>query len=324
MSVPPCAFVTGATGVIGPCLVGVLAASGYRVRILSRRPVGPSLLPPGVESFRGDLGDEAALEAALGPATLVFHLAAKLHVAHPTPVELEEQRRTNVEGTRTLARVAARAGVRRLVYFSTINVYGASRAGALWDEDSPGRPESEYARTKLEAEQIVLSQAPSVVLRSAAVYGPRMQGNYVKLVTLLRRAPFMIGDGSNRRTLVYVTDLCAAAKLAAESEASLGRVFNVTDGEVHPFKEIVRAISEAIGEDAPKVWIPERLARRVAGAADLGLSLLGKGSSRAFKTIDKILEDVAVSGLRIQRELGFRPSVDLARGWKLALQEQTG
>jgi UDP-glucose 4-epimerase len=324
MSTLPCAFVTGATGVIGPSLVGVLASSGYRVRVLRRNPSAPSLLPAGVEIFGGDLSDADALETAIGPATVVFHLAAKLHVAHPTPGEMEEQRRTNVEGTRTLARVAARAGVRRLVYFSTINVYGATRPGSVCDEDSPGRPESVYAQTKLEAEEIVLSQAPSVVLRSAAVYGPRMQGNYVKLVALLRRAPFMIGDGSNRRTLIYVTDLCAAAKLAAESPTSLGRVFNVTDGVVHPFREIVRAISEAIGEDAPRVWIPERLARRAARAADLGLSLLGKGSSRAFKTIDKILEDVAVNGLRIQRELGFRPAVDLAQGWKLALREQTG
>lgn len=264
--------------------------------------------------------DSSALKEALTGTSRVFHLAAKLHVPYPSPADVREFRSTNVDGTRNLVKAAIESGVERLVYFSTISVYGPSRKDTILDELSPGRPTSIYAETKLEAERLVLENGRGVVLRSAAVYGPGMRGNYTKLCALLRRVPLGIGDGANRRTLVYVADLCAAAVRAAEHDSASGRVFNVTDGAVHSFRDIAGAIREGLGKHPGLVWIPAKPIGRLASILDLGLgSMIGRRSNFG-SMVDKMLEDVAVSGTRIQQELGFKPSVGLSEGWKLALK----
>ena len=162
---------------------------------------------------------------------VVFHLAAKLHINDPSPQLAAEYRRVNVEGTAQLAEAARLAGVRRLVIFSTINVYGCSPPGALLDEQSPLCGDSCYAASKIEAEKIALTTLPAVVLRLAAVYGPSMKGNYPRLLRALQQRRFaFVGKGDNRRTLVHLEDVCAASLLAAEHPRAVGQIYNVTDG----------------------------------------------------------------------------------------------
>jgi UDP-glucose 4-epimerase len=225
--------------------------------MLARSPVLSGLVPPGVDVVLGDITDEQVLRAAVEGVDVVFHLAAKLHINSPSPALLGEYRRVNIEGTRILGRVAAEAGVRRLVFFSTIAVYGASHPGEVLTEDSATAPTSMYGTTKLEAEQVALELrardgAPlAAVLRLAGVYGPRIKGNYRHLVLSMSRGWFVpVGDGSNRRTLIHEQDVAEAALVAAEHPAAAGRVFNVTDGSIHSFREIVEAIAHALGRQA--------------------------------------------------------------------------
>ena len=266
VSVPECVLVTGATGATGPVVVRQLLASGYSVRVLVRRPPPPGLLPEQVELAHGEITDRAALtKAATGTAT-VFHLASKLHVQAPEDRDLEEYAEVNVEGTRCVTEACQRAAVNRLVFFSTISVYGASRPSEVLDETSPLRPGSAYARSKQQAEEVVLAaecahrNAPlAVVLRLAAVYGRRAKGNYARLALALNRGWFLpFGDGSNRRTVVYDQDVAAAAVLAARSPGAAGRIYNVTDGEVHTLREILEAICRALGRSSPRVYLPAR------------------------------------------------------------------
>ena len=314
------ALVTGAGGAIGSTLVRHLAKRGYKVRALVREPAAS--MPAGVEVVCGDITDCGLIRQTVAGMDAVFHLAAKLHLNNPAPDLKAEYFRVNVEGTRCLAQAARAENVKRLIFFSTISVYGDSQPGQLLDEESTLRPDSWYAETKIEGERVALSEMPSVALRVAAVYGPRMKGNYPRLVEAIRRRRLaLVGDGNNRRTLVHTEDVCDAAIAAAERPAAAGRIFNVTDGGVHTMREIIAAIAAALEQRPPGLHLPARPVRLVAGLLEDALRIAGKKSFVGRATIDKLTEDIAVSGDKIQLHLGFQPRFDLQSGWRQTIEQ---
>jgi len=320
----PLALVTGGTGAVGPALVERLIDEGLRVRVLSRG-ARPLPWPDGtVDVVSGDVADRAVVRRAMEGAEWVFHLAAHLHVAPAGPTVAPIFERVNVEGTRVVAEEAARGGVRRLVFFSTISVYGPTGPEGA-DEDTPPRPDTLYAETKLRAEDVVVRSAQgsgdltTSVLRLAAVYGPRVRGNYERLARALGRSWFVPpGPGLNHRTLVHERDVAQAALLAARSPAAVGRLYNVTDGRVYRLRDVLAAMAAALGRSAPRVFVPYTLARAGAGVGDLILRATGREPQLA-PLLAKYGEDVAVRADRIQQELGFRPDFDLDSGWRDAL-----
>jgi nucleoside-diphosphate-sugar epimerase len=313
----PICLVTGATGAIGPGVVAAMAAT-HDIRTLSRHPPDPALFRVPVEPFTGDVTDAAVVQRAMRGAEIVVHLAALLHVVDPPPSMRTEYERINVGGTATVMEAARLEGVSRVVVMSTIAVYGYAGHQVL-DEQSSTAPDTLYGRTKLAAEQLALAvrgaqgQPLATVLRSAAVYGPRVKGNYQRLVTALARRRFVpIGRGENLRTLVHENDLAAATALAATHPAAAGRIYNVSDGTPHRLSEIIAAIATALERRPPRWHVPVtpvRAALRVAGLVDV----------RFPRMLDKYLEEVAVDASRIQRELGFRPSAGLLDGWHLTI-----
>jgi UDP-glucose 4-epimerase len=319
-------LVTGATGVIGPLLVQALLEKGHRVRVLVRRELAPGELPASVEVIKGDVTDPTVLDRSVADVDTVFHLAAKLHINNPDPALAAEYRRVNVEATERLLAAARAAEVGRVVYFGSICVYGPGAPGEILNEDSVIAPDTLYAETKAAAEKAVLEAKKDngdplgVVLRLAAVYGSHMKGNYPRLVRALRKGRFRhIGAGANRRTLVHETDVVAAALLAAEHPGAAGKLFNVTDGSVHTIGAIVDAICAALGIRSPRFHVPERPVRLMAGTIESLFRLAGKRAPIGRATVDKLLEDVAVSGARLQTELGFVPQIALAAGWREAV-----
>jgi UDP-glucose 4-epimerase len=309
-------LITGGTGAVGPRIVQAFAASGFRVRVLALESSVPEAAGLDVEVRQGDVTDPAAVRSAVRGVQVVVHLAARLHVLDGGRLDRQAYDRVNVGGTRLVVEEAGRAGVGRLVFFSTISVYGPSD-GRLFTEESSPRPDSLYAETKLAAEQLVLAAAyPAVVLRLGAVYGSRIKGNYRQLLSLLARRRFIpIGPGRNHRTLVYDRDVGHAAVLAARHPAAAGRVFNVTDGCFHALHEIVAAMCRGLGRRPPRIALPAAPVRVAAGA----LGVIGGGWIRL--AVEKYLEEVMASGARIQTELGFVPKYNLDQGWRETVDE---
>ncbi|HMF56406.1 MAG TPA: NAD-dependent epimerase/dehydratase family protein [Pyrinomonadaceae bacterium] len=310
------ALVTGASGAIGSALVEYLLAENHSVHALVRKSSNREGLNKRVEIFEGELTDSDSLHRAVESVDVIFHLAAKLHINSPSASLRDEYRRVNVQGTQLLAEAARRAGVRRMIFYSTINVYGSCRSGETFDETSSLNPETIYAETKADGEKIVLEALPSVVLRLAAVYGPRMKGNYPLLLNALSKGRFVkIGDGKNRRSLVFIADVCAASLLAASHSSAAGKIYNVTDGRVHTLNEIIEAISAALDKRPPRLRVPVGATRALAGMFEDGARLFGVRSPVGRATVDKLNEDVAVSAKNIERELGFQPRFNLETGW---------
>ncbi|MFH1080933.1 MAG: NAD-dependent epimerase/dehydratase family protein [Pseudomonadota bacterium] len=317
----PSVLVTGATGAIGPLVVEAFRAAGYSVRTLSIDSPPISAWPDDVEVLIGDVTDASAVHIAMQGVELVIHLAALLHVVNPPEALLEKYKRVNVGGTSTVVAAAIQAGVRRIVFFSTIAVYGQSN-GRILTEDTPPYPDTFYARTKLEAEKIVLEAKDEdgrrigTVLRLGAVYGCSMKGNYRRLVQSLARGRFMpVGNGSNRRTLVYDKDVARAAVLAAIHPNATGRIFNVTDGQFHTMKAVIETLCDALGRKSPRLTLPAGPVRCLVGFLEDCARGCGLHSPIVRATVDKYTEDVAVDGGRFFTQIGFVPQYNLAAGW---------
>lgn len=320
-------LVTGATGAVGPRLVEMLCQAGWQVRVLARQRPPATLFPAQVEICLGEITDPAAVRDAVQGVQVVFHLAALLHISNPSPELRPMYEQINVAGTRHVVEAALAAGVRCLVFFSTIAVYGYN-SGRLLDESATPAPDTYYGQTKLAAEGIVLAarcadgRPLGVVLRPGAVYGARVKGNYRLLLNLLRRGWFLpIGDGRNRRSLIYDRDLAQAALLAATHPDAAGGIFNVTDGRVHQMDEIIAAICAALGRRPPRLRLPVRPVRLVAGVAEKAARLIGLASPLTRAAVDKFTEDAAVDGRLLQSHLGFEPQYDLQAGWREVVME---
>ena len=320
-------LITGATGAVGPRVVAALHEGGHRVRTLSldAPPAGAWL--EAVDARLGDITDPAAVQAAMQGVDAIVHLAALLHIVNPPPALRSRYERINVGGTANVVEAARQAGVGRVVFFSTIAVYGASAGGVL-TEDSPLRPDSFYAQTKVDAERIVLAAKRAdgtplgTVLRLGAVYGARIKGNYERLLQSLARGRFLpVGNGSNRRTLVYDKDVALAAVLALKHSAAAGKIFNVSDGEFHTLNDIISRMCEALDRKPPHWSLPVGPVRFAAGLVEDMARLAGIKPPIMRATIDKYTEDVAVDSQRIQCELGFVPQYDLSAGWRETIGE---
>jgi UDP-glucose 4-epimerase len=320
-------LVTGATGAVGPRVVQALCEAGYRVRTLSLDNPPKGLWPDSIDTRTGDVTDMATVQRAMQGVGAVVHLAALVHVVNPLPELREKYERINIGGTATVVDMAVKVGVKRVVLASTSAVYGPS-GGRVLEEGSNAFPDTFYGQTKLAAEKIVLNarradgQPLGTVLRFGAVYGSRIKGNYRRLLQTLARGRFIaVGNGSNRRTLIYDKDLAHAAVLAVSHSAAAGQVFNVTDGQFHTMKEILAAMSLALGRIPPRYSLPARPVRWAAGLVEEAARLMGCQSLLVRATIDKYTEDIAVSGEKICRLLGFRPQYDLASGWRETVED---
>ena len=320
-------LITGATGMVGPLVVNTFHAAGYSIRTLSIDSPPIDVWPVDIETRIGDVTDASVVQAAMEGVDLVIHLAALLHIVNPPPALKEKYERINVGGTATVINAAIQAGVRRAVLFSTIAVYGQSD-GRILTEDSPPHPDTFYARTKRDAEEIVLEakradgERLGTVLRLGAVYGPRIKGNYQRLVHSLARGRFIpVGNGDNRRTLVYVKDVARAAVLAASHDAAAGKIFNVSDGRFHTMNEIIGTICDALGRRPPRFSLPVGPTCRLVGFVETGCRSIGLKSPVTQGMIEKYTEDIAVNGSLIQDELGFVPKYDLQTGWRETIGE---
>ena len=322
-------LVTGATGAVGPRVVHALHQAGYQIRTFSSDLPDTGAFPESVEVIRGDVTDSFAVQSAMQGVDAVVHMAALLHILNPTPELREKYERINVGGTATVVKAAVEAGVKRMFFFSTIAVYGNS-SGQILTEDTPVQPNTFYAETKLAAERIVLDakradgQPLGTVLRFAAIYGPRIKGNYPSRAsgrTLARGGFIPIGDGSNRRTLIYDRDVARAALLAVQHPNAAGKIYNVSDGHFHTLKEIIVAICDALGRNPPRLSLPVGTVRLAAGILEDAGRMIGFKSPVGRATIDKYTEDIAVDSQLIKRELGFKPQFDLKTGWQETVED---
>ncbi len=277
--------VSGATGFVGHALLARLAGRGQQVVGFTRS--APAHRVAGVRYVTfGDLCSLSDAPRALNNIGTLVHTAARVHVANDTSANpLEEYRRVNVTGTLNLARQAATAGVRRLVFVSSIKVNGEATAPGrpFTAGDSPA-PQDAYGISKMEAEaglrEIGASTGMAVVIvRPPLVYGPGVKGNFATLMRWVGRGlPLPLGAIDNRRSLVALDNLVDLLVRCVDHPAAANRTFLVSDGEDLSTTDLLRRMGLALGRPArlapvPAAWLRWGAAR--VGQDDAAARLCG-------------------------------------------------
>lgn len=308
--------VTGASGHIGANLVRVLLAAGHRVTVLHRARCG-SLVGLDVVHVHGDVRDVGAVERSLAGAEAVFHLAARLDVER----DRAGARAVNVGGTANVTRACLRAGVGRLVHFSSIHALEHDPWDRPLDETRPLVDEARartYDATKAAAEAVVAAGVrdglDAVVVSPTAVLGPEdhrpsaLGGVVLKIAR--RRLPALVDAGFD---WVDVRDVVAGA-IAALERGRRGERYLLSGRWAH-FRDLARAVADAAGVSAPRLESPLWLAKLSAPFAT-GLARLT--GAPAHLTLDSV-ETLRTSHRDIRhdkaaRELGYaaRPLADSA------------
>lgn len=302
-------LVTGATGFVGQALLSRFQGSGHLVRAALRSPA--SVLPATDSAVIGDIGPHTEWRAALNGVDCVVHLAARTHVlVDHSDDPLRDYRRINVLGTARLARQAAAAGVRRLVFLSSVKVNGEATPALPFRETDPPEPLDAYGASKLEAE-VALRDIGSesgmeiVVLRPPLVYGPGVRANLLRLLDLVSKGiPLPLASVNNRRSLIYVNNLADAIVTCAEAPAAAGATFLVSDNEDVSTPDLIRKIAAAMSK-------PPRLLPCPPGMLVLAATMLGRRSSAL-----RLTGSLTVDSSRIRQELGWQPRYSLDQGLK--------
>lgn len=300
-------FLTGATGFLGSHVARALIAQGADLRMLTRQtsPTGNIQDLPG-ERVVGDLRDVNSYKAALRGCEAAFHVAADYRLWARDPQQMYA---SNVEGTRALLDAARVAGVKRVVYTSSVATMGFTKRGGEADEHSPVSLNDmigPYKRSKFMAEQIALKSPITVVVNPTTPIGefdikPTPTGRIV-LDFLKRKFPAYVDTGLN---LVDASQ-CARGHLLAFEKAKPGERY-ILGGENLTLKQILDKLSLISGIPAPTVKVPHLVAMMAAVGDTVVTGYIRGREPRA--TIDAVRmgrKKMFVSSAKAQRELGFQ------------------
>lgn len=304
-------LVTGASGLVGSAVVRDLQAHGHRVRALLRSG-SPRLnlrnLP--VETAIGDLREPSSLTAALEGCSGLIHAAADYRLWTRDPSELYA---TNVEGTRTLLRLAAKAGVQKIVYTSsvaTLKLTGSETPADETCEATLSDMTGDYQRSKFLAERAVQELVrdegvPAVVVSPSAPIGPGdvrpTPTGRIVLDAALRRMPAYVEAGLN---VVHVDDVAEGHRLALE-DGRVGEVY-ILGGENMKLKGILKVIDEETGCRQRRLRLPHRLVLPLAYGAEAWARRFG---GRPFATVDGVKmagQPMYFSSAKAEAALGYR------------------
>jgi UDP-glucose 4-epimerase len=284
-----------------------------------------SVLPPEVmREVVDDLLDSRAVRRAVAGMNSIVHLAARTHVTLDRALDpLAEFRRVNVAGTLSLARLAAEAGVRRLVFISSIKVNGDhTQPGQPYTAEDMPAPTDPYGISKHEAEKGLREFTQDtglelVIIRPVLVYGPGVKANFRSMMDwICRGLPLPLGAIPNKRSLVAWSNLIDLTITCLSHPAAIGETFLVSDGEDLSTTTLLRRTAKALGRPARLLPIP-------AAFLSAGADLVGKAAS-AQRLFGSLQVDIG----KTRRLLGWHPpmGVDeaLAQTAKQYLKEDLG
>ncbi len=284
-------LVTGANGFVGRAGVRSLAAAGFAVRAAARSelhdlPQGASWarapeLDPGVTD-----DDDGNWFGILDGVDAVVHCAARVHVMQDESQDpLTEYRRINRDGTLALAQAAAKVGVRRMVFISSIKVNGEqAEPEAPYSRQSLPRPVDPYGISKMEAEQGLLNISELggmdvTIIRPVLVYGPGVRANFRTLMRLVdRRVPLPLKTIDNRRSMIFVDNLADLVRHAITHPEAANRHFLASDGEDLSTAGLIESLANALGKPARLFAFPlglMKLAARIGGREHIAQRVFG-------------------------------------------------
>lgn len=303
-------LITGGTGFVGQLLARTIQAQGNAVVRAVRQAQPDSVLISNVDG-------STSWHEALQGCDSVVHLAARVHVMNDKSTDpLREFRRVNVEGAAHLARQAAAAGVRRLVFLSSVKVNGeATQEGRPFTADDAPAPEDPYGASKHEAEQALRQIAADrgmevVIIRPPLVYGPGVKANFESMMRWLERGvPLPLAAVTqNRRSLVALDNLVDLIVTCLNHPAAANQTFLVSDGEDLSTAQLLKRMGAAMGHPARLFYLPLPLLK-------LGAIVLNKPG-----IYQRLCGSLQLDITKTRQLLGWTPPVSVDEGLRRAAE----
>lgn len=301
-------MLTGAAGFIGSKVLEHLPPD----RALSLGRKKPKAQPDD-HFFKLEINSSSDYSTALHGVSVVVHLAARVHVMNDSVSNpIEEYREVNARGTVNLAQQAAKAGVKRFVFVSSIKVNGE---GTLTDRpfksEDKHAPEDDYGLSKSEAEMQLMSLGKDsgmevVIIRPTLVYGPGVKANFASLMNLVSKGiPLPFGlITKNKRSLVSVDNLVDLIVTCIDHPKAANQVFLVSDDHDVSTSEMVREMATALSK--PKWQLPVPL---------WCYKLAGKLVNKSH-VVDRLTGSLQVDITHTKQTLGWTPPQTLQEGFK--------
>jgi nucleoside-diphosphate-sugar epimerase len=313
--------IIGGSGFIGTELARALSVQGHTVRLIDHTP---SRTYPDLWQA-ADVRDRPALSAAVAGCTTLYHLAAE-HRDDVRPATLYHD--VNVTGAEHVCAVAEAHRIDRIVFTSTVAVYGAAEHEL--DETAPLRPFNEYGRTKAQAEQVFRDWAARgperslTIVRPTVVFGAGNRGNVYNLVAQITRGhAIVIGDGRNRKSIAYVGNVADFLMHSLSFGPGI-HVYNYADKPDLDMNELVTLVGRALGFGHKRLLhLPFGIGLGAGVACDVAARLTGRSFPVSAQRIRKYRANTQVANGRCLAS-GFKPQHDVGDALVAVVRHEFG
>ena len=302
----------GASGFVGTRLIDLLnKESKYELKNVD---LCPSPFFDDI-TVSGDVNDQELMDRELDRADLVILLAAQ-HRDDVSPVSLYYD--TNVGGMKVTLKAMERNGCKRIIFFSSVAVYGLNKANP--DEDHEKDPFNHYGKSKWEAEKVLQEWYVNHpdwnidIIRPTVIFGERNRGNVYNLLSQISRGKFlMVGDGTNRKSMAYIGNVVAFVKYMIDECTEGYNVYNYVDKPDFTMIELVALVEKILEKKIPSVHVPLWLGMAGGYCFDLLSKLSGRKLSVSSVRVKKFCANTVFDSSKMLAA-GFKAPFTLTEG----------
>jgi UDP-glucose 4-epimerase len=303
-------LVTGAAGFLGSSLIDKLCRSGYHVRVVLHDSTHPIAHLQNVETVMADIRDAKNVRDIAGGCGAIVHLAAMVH-AMDDSVSEKDYEAVNVDGTKHILDAAVRSGVNRIVFASSVKVFGEETIGCI-DETQALDPQTAYGRSKWQAEQLVSEYAmrhslTAVSLRLPMVYGPTKKGNFYRMIEAIDHGRFPILPRlSSIRSLLHVENFVQVVLLCLRAPRFQREAYIVTDTDPYCVTDLYDWLRVGLGKAPPRWRVPLWMLKSGARCGDVLQAISGSPAPLTTQQLTKLIGCAWYSSTAITHELGYQ------------------
>ncbi len=303
-------LVTGAGGFLGTALIDELCKAGVVVRVVLREVTRSVPFLPEVEMVSTDIRDARKIKEAMVDCETVVHLAAKVHAIDERGAD-QDYEAINVEGTRSVLEAAVAAGANRVVFASSVKVFGEESSGCI-DETQDPDPQTAYGRSKWRAEQLVSEYSArhgltAVSLRLPMVYGPTKKGNLYRMIEAIDHGRFPILPRlSAVRSLLHVENFVQAVLLCLRAPCFQRAAYVVADSEPYRVTDLYDWLRAGLGKAPPQWRVPLWMLKSGARCGDVLQAISGSPAPLTTQQLTKLIGCAWYSSTAITHELGYQ------------------
>lgn len=310
----------GGSGFVGTRLIELLKEDSTNYSKIKNIDLLQSHFHPGVTEI-GDVRDQACMDEKLQDTDCVVLLAAQHRDdVHPTSLYYE----TNVGGMEKTLKAMEKNGVKRIVFYSSVAVYGLNKKNP--NEEHPTDPFNHYGKSKWQAE-VVLQEWYKThpdwninIIRPTVIFGERNRGNVYNLLKQIASGKFlMVGNGNNKKSMAYVGNIVAFTKFLMENKTTGYNVYNYIDKPDFNMNELVGHVSKVLNKHIPTTHFPYWLGMLGGYGFDLLAKITGKKLTVSSVRVKKFCATTEFDATKV-KETGFKAPYTLGEGLARTLE----